>query len=158
MSINNDQRKPEIAQMEEAPENLVTFPKEKRRPGGKPGNRNAWKHGIYADAFNEAELAERAKFEADLIADTGGAPPTGVRALIHTAGMLKMKLDRCDLAIRQGYELPSERVLAWCNSFRLILGQVGLERRQRPGLTLEDYLKQRAAEKESQVPHKAEET
>jgi hypothetical protein len=115
--------------------------KKKRDTPWMEDNKNAKKHGVFTAAFSAEELQEREQFEAELLADTGGSPPAGVRSLIRTAGMLWMKINRCDRAIKQGFTPPDNFVLAWVNSFRLILGQIGLERRAKPGPTLAQYLK-----------------
>ena len=125
----------------------------------KPGSKLALKHGMYSSAFTESELAERQEFEREAIQDLGGDLPAGKLALLRVVSLQYGMLRRCDRNITRGVYIPVEHVIALMNSFRLNVSALGLERQQRPALTLQEYLKQREAEKAQeklQLPQPAE--
>jgi hypothetical protein len=134
---------------EQAPAALVDFTgrqkREKNLLRGPAGNRHAVKGGVYARLGPE-EQAERAKFEAELLEDLGGVASTAQRALMRRASWLEIRLQRSEAADAEGFRLTDEHVLSWINSQRMILVALGLERRQRPGPSLQEYLKAREAE------------
>jgi hypothetical protein len=133
---------------EQAPAALVDFTGRQRREKnllrGPVGNKHAAKHGIYV-RFSPEEEAERSAFEVELLEDLGGAS-TAQRALIRRASWLEIRLRRSERADGEGFRLSDEYVLSWINSQRLILCALGLERRQRPALTLQEYLRAREVE------------
>ena len=132
---------------DQAPAAVVDFGREKREKNllrGPVGNKHAEKHGFYSEGWTDEERAERAAFQQSITADKGD-PTSGERALITTAGGLNTIINRAFRAIEQGRGAPApEHLLAMINSFRLIMCALGLQRREKPGPTLAEYLEQKA--------------
>ncbi len=112
------------------------------------GGRIAEKHGVYTSRFTPEEEKERAEFENDLLTDLGGYPTTAQRTLIRRASYIEIRLRRTERATEDGWRLPSEHVLAWVNSQRLLLCALGLERRTKPAPSLQDYVRRKEWETE----------
>ncbi len=123
-------------------------PKGRFGAGGPKGNKFAQKHGIYAPKFTPEEEQERARFQAELLEDMGGEASTAQRALIRRAGFLEIRLRRCERADAKGYKLADEHVLSWINAQRLLLCALGLERKQKKGPSLQEYLEKKNQEAE----------
>jgi hypothetical protein len=98
------------------------------------------------------EKADREQWERSVIADLGGpsAISTAQRALIRSASFLRLKLERIDSAFQEGKEPAPEHTMAAFNSFRLMLNQIGLERRSKPTQSLQEYLAGKAKSEEDQ--------
>lgn len=121
-------------------------------------NKLALKHGVYCP-FTPEERAEREEYERQLTEDLGGNPSTAQRSIIRRASWLEVKLRKNERASMEGQgEIAQEHCLSWVNSQRLLLCALGLERKQRPGPSLQDYLAAKAREKaeaeKAQVPQK----
>jgi hypothetical protein len=117
---------------------------------GPAGNRHAEKHGFYGRLITEEERRDRDLWEQAVIDDLGGSPAvsTAQHALIHAAGFLRIKLERIDKAFNEGMEPAPEHTMAAFNSFRLLLAQIGLERKAKQGPSLREYLQQKTGSEE----------
>ena len=135
---------PGAAGEQKNPEIVDILPPQKRGRGAPLGSANALKHGAYSPRMTPEEESERAAFEAELLQDLAGDASTAQRALIRRAGFLEIRLRRCERATAGGLAIADEHVLSWINAQRLLLCALGLERRQRPGPSLQDYLAQKA--------------
>ncbi len=120
----------------------------KRKRGGsaKGQNATAWKHGFYSQAFTAEEMEERQEFETQAIEDLGDDLPAGKRALLQIVSLQYAMIRRCDRAITSGIYIATEHLLALMNSFRLNVSALGLERKQKSGPNLQEYLRQKTQE------------
>ncbi len=92
-----------------------------------------------------------AKLRAEFTAHLGGTLSATQRVLIERAINLVLRVDLMDAkAHRDGGMTPHDArtYLAWCNSLRLIMRELGLDRTaspQAPGTALRDHIASKAA-------------
>jgi hypothetical protein len=124
--------------------------------GGPPGNTKAVKHGVYCVAFTSEEKTEREEYARELEEDLGNVS-AAQRSLIRRASWIEVRLRRNERASEDGRgEIASEHVLSWINSQRLLLCALGLERKQRPGPSLQEYIHAMEAKKQAEEPKEQE--
>lgn len=139
MSKDN-QEKPVLEFNRKGMENLNRGPK---------GNQFAAKHGFYSQKWTPEEIAERQAWMEAMIEEKGN-PTFAERTLITSASWLNAIIMRAFRAIEAGRGAPqSEHLLAIVNSLRLTMCALGLERKEKPTQSLQDYLKKKAEAKES---------
>ena len=135
-------------EVQKSPENSPSSkPKGRFGEGGPPGNKKAQKHGCYSPRLTPEEMEERRRYEANLLNDQGGVASTAQKTLIGRAGMIEMRLRRCDRATSKGMRIPDEHILSWINAQRLLLCALGLERKQNSEPNLQDYLREKAEQR-----------
>lgn len=89
----------------------------------------------------EARLMQATRDE--LTAHIGGSPSATERRLIDRACWLELRIVQMDAqAVERGVmsERDTRGYLAWCNSFRRVLVELGLERRTTAAPSLKDVL------------------
>lgn len=148
---------------------------QKARRGGRPGNRNAEKHGLHRLKAAVSELGARtidkrttvgralAAWRADLVADLGGidAISTQERALVEEAVKTKLLLDSVDAWLLSQGSLINKRTRAvvpavrdrnaLVATLRQLLNDLGLKRRAEEALDLGSYLARRARKAAEQL-------
>ena len=121
----------------------------RRRRGGQIGNKNGQKHGCFSNRFSAEEEEERRRFEEELTADLGAVPSTAQKVLVRRASFLEVRLRRSEKASGEGYVIPDLYLLSWINSQRLILKELGIERKVKAAVDLQTYLKRKAIKRVS---------
>ncbi len=135
-----------------APEIPASKPKARFGAGGPKGNKFALKHGGYEkpQQWTDEDKTYRKQWEEHAIEEKGD-PSHLERCLIRTASYLDARLKRVWRAMENGDGEPAtEHLISWVNSLRLILCALGLERKQRKGPSLQDYLNQKAQDNTTQ--------
>ena len=81
---------------------------------------------------------------AELVAHVGGAPSALQARLIDRIARLELYLSKMDQRANANGSTLSERdsrqYLAWCNSLRLAMRDLGLEKRTPPGPSLPEHI------------------
>jgi hypothetical protein len=80
--------------------------------------------------------------EAELVSAVGGDPSPQEALLIQRAAFLVIRISLFEISTLQGEGPPADdaRYLAWCNTLRLTLASLGLNRRTAPALDLRAYI------------------
>jgi len=153
------------------------------RTGAPRGNKNSRTHGLHSMRSALKELGSRAidkrtatgkalaAWQGEIIQDLGGpdALSTQQLAILDLAVKTKLLVDSVDAWLLSQRSIVNTRKRALipaigqrvqlADSLSRYLGQLGLEKRQPPAPNLQDYLRQRAAEKaQGAAAEKAKET